>query len=119
MDQSEVAMDEIVHAGRRDPQDGVPGEQSRELARLSCKTRLAVDAGGAKWLTRRLSVPEDKICAWMSHARLHGVNVLRPSRSTSSAHFKPQVLSRQDREQRPNCQITAIDDIRIPSQVVA
>ncbi len=110
MDQSEVAMDEIVHAARRDPQDGVPGEQSRELARLSCETRLAADAGGAKWLTRRLSVPEEKMCAWVSHARLHGVDVLcclvKIASSAPTAKLRRSMTSAFPARLSPDAEIT-------------
>lgn len=74
--------------------------------------------GGAKLLARRWSVPEEKIRAWVSHYRLHGVDGLRPKRSTYSAQFKLQVLSHQDREQLSSRQVAAIYDIRNPNQVV-
>lgn len=48
---------------------------------------------------RQWSVPEEKIRTWVSHYRPHGINGLRPKRSTYSAQFKLQVLSQQDREQ--------------------
>ena len=74
--------------------------------------------GGAKLLARRWSVPEEKIRTWVSHYRLHGVDGLRPKRSTYSAQFKLQVLSHQDREQISSRQVAAIYDIRNPNQVV-
>ena len=74
--------------------------------------------GGAKLLARRWSVPEEKIRTWVSHYRLHGVDGLRPKRSTYSAQFKLQVLSHQDREQLSSRQVAAIYDIRNPNQVV-
>ena len=74
--------------------------------------------GGAKLLARRWSVPEEKIRTWVSHYRLHGVDGLRPKRSTYSAQFKLQVLSHQEREQLSSRQVAAIYDIRNPNQVV-
>ena len=74
--------------------------------------------GGAKLLARRWSVPEEKIRTWVSHYRLHGVDGLRPKRSTYSAQFKLQVLSHQDREQLSSRQVAAIYDIRNPNQIV-
>ncbi len=62
------------------------------------KSFLAGD-GGAKLLARQWSVPEEKIRTWVSHYRLHGIDGLRPKRSTYSAQFKLQVLSHQVREQ--------------------
>ena len=41
------------------------------------KSFLAGD-GGAKLLTRRWSVPEEKIRTWVSHYRLHGMDGLQP-----------------------------------------
>ncbi|WP_425466357.1 hypothetical protein [Pseudorhodoferax soli] len=63
-------------------------------------------------------MPEEKIRTWVSHYRLHGVDGLRPKRSTCSAQFKLQVLSYQDREQRSSRQVAAIYDIRNRNQVV-
>ena len=74
--------------------------------------------GGAKLLSRRWSVPEEKIRTWVSHYRLHGVDGLRPKRSAYSSAFKLQVLSHQDREQLSSRQVAAIYDIRNPNQVV-
>jgi transposase len=74
--------------------------------------------GGAKFLARRWSVPEEKIRTWVSHYRLHGSGGLRSKHSTYSAHFKLQVLSRQDREQLASRQVAAIYDIRNPNPVV-
>lgn len=74
--------------------------------------------GGGKLLARRWSVPEEKIRTWVSHYRLHGIDGLRPKRSTYSAQFKLQVLSHQDREQLSSRQVAAIYDIRNPNQVV-
>ena len=74
--------------------------------------------GGAKLLARRWSVPEEKIRTWVSHYRLHGIDGLRPKRSTYSAQFKLQVLSHQNREQLSSRQVAAIYDIRNPNQVV-
>ncbi|MBK7718892.1 MAG: transposase [Simplicispira sp.] len=54
----------------------------------------------------------------MSYYRLHGIDGLRPKRSTYSAQFKLQVLSHQDREQISSRQVAAIYDIRNPNQVV-
>ncbi|MBV7543923.1 hypothetical protein [Acidovorax sp. sic0104] len=54
----------------------------------------------------------------MSHYRLHGIDGLRPKRSTYSAQSKLQVLSHQDREQLSSRQVAAIYDIRNPNQVV-
>ncbi|HEY9194557.1 MAG TPA: transposase, partial [Methyloversatilis sp.] len=58
------------------------------------------------------------IRTWVSHYRLHGVDGLRPKRSTYSAQFKLKVLSHQDREQLSSRQVAAIYDIRNPNQVV-
>lgn len=74
--------------------------------------------GGAKLLARQWSVPEEKIRTWVSHYRLHGIDGLRPKRSTYTAQFKLQVLSHQDREQLSSRQVAAIYDIRNPNQVV-
>ncbi|RZS31544.1 transposase [Corticibacter populi] len=74
--------------------------------------------GGAKLLARRLAVPEEKIRTWVSHYRLHGIDGLRPKRSTYSAQFKLQVLTHQDREQLFSRQVAAIYGIRNPNQVV-
>ena len=81
------------------------------------KSFLAGD-GGAKLLARQWSVPEEKIRTWVSHYRLHGIDGLRPKRSTYSAQFKLQVLSHQDREQLSSRQVAAIYDIRNSNQVV-
>ena len=74
--------------------------------------------GGAKLLARQWSVPEEKIRTWVSHYRLHGIDALRPKRSTYSAKFKLEVLSHQDRERLSSRQVAAIYDIRNPNQVV-
>jgi len=74
--------------------------------------------GGAKLLARRWCVPEEKIRTWVSHYRLHGIDGLRPKRSTYSSEFKWQVLSHQDREQLSSRQVSAVYDIRNPNQVV-
>ena len=63
-------------------------------------------------------MPEEKIRTWVSHYRLHGIDGLRPKRSTYSAQFKLQVLSHQDREQLSSRQVAAIYDIRNSNQVV-
>jgi transposase len=54
----------------------------------------------------------------VSHYRLHGIDGLRPKRSTYSEQFKLKVLSHQDREQLSSRQVAAIYDIRNPNQVV-
>ncbi len=74
--------------------------------------------GGAKLLARQWSLPEEKIRTWVSHYRLHGIDGLRPKRSTYSAQFKLQVLSHQDREQLSSRQVAAVYDIRNSNQVV-
>ena len=74
--------------------------------------------GGAKLLARQWSVPEEKIRTWVSHYQLHGIDGLRPKRSTYSAEFKLQVLSHQDRKQLSSRQVAAVYDIRNPNQVV-
>lgn len=74
--------------------------------------------GGAKLLSRQLSVPEEKIRTWVSHYRLHGLDGLRPKRSAYSKQFKLQVLCHQDREQLSSRQVAAVYDIRNPNQVV-
>ena len=81
------------------------------------KSLLAGD-GGAKLLARQWSVPEEKIRTWVSHYLLHGIDALRPKRSTYSAKFKLEVLSHQDRERLSSRQVAAIYDIRNPNQVV-
>jgi transposase len=73
--------------------------------------------GGAKLLSRRWSVHEEKIRTWVSHYRLHGIDGLRPKRSVYSAQFKLQVLSHQEREQLSCRQVAAVYDIRNPNQV--
>jgi transposase len=62
--------------------------------------------------------PRRRVRTWVSHYRLHGIDGLRPKRSTYSAQFKLQVLSHQDREQLSSRQVAAIYDIRNPNQVV-
>ena len=74
--------------------------------------------GGAKLLARRWKVPEEKIRAWVSHYRLHGIDGLRPKRSAYSSEFKLQVLLHQDRERLSSRRVAAIYDIRNPNQVV-
>ena len=74
--------------------------------------------GGAKLLSRRWSVPEEKIRTWVSHYRLHGLDGLRPKRSPCGEQFKRQVLSHQDREQLSSRQVAAVYDIRNPNQLV-
>jgi transposase len=74
--------------------------------------------GGAKLLARQWSVPEEKIRTWVNHFRSHGIDGLRPKRSSYSEQFKLQVLSHQDREQLSSRQIAAIYDIRNPNQIV-
>jgi transposase len=78
----------------------------------------SVSAGevGVKISARRWSVPEQKVRKWVSHYRLHGVEGLRPKRSTYGAQFKLQVLSHRDRVQRSNRQVAAIYDIRPPER---
>ena len=73
---------------------------------------------GAKLLTRRSSLPEEKICTWVSHYRLHGIAGLRPKRSAYRVQFKLQGLSHQDRERLSSRQVAAIYDIRNSNQVV-
>ncbi|MDR6155587.1 transposase [Acidovorax delafieldii] len=86
--------------------------------KLKVVTSFLAGDGGAKLLARQWSVPEEKIRTWVSHYRLHGIDGLRPKRSTYSAQFKLQVLSHQDREQLSSRQVAAIYDIRNPNQVV-
>lgn len=74
--------------------------------------------GGAKLLARQWSVPEEKIRTWVNHFRSHGIDGLRPKRSSYSEQFKLQVLSHQDREQLSSRQVAAIYDIRNPNQIV-
>ncbi len=74
--------------------------------------------GGAKLLARRWSIPEEKVCTWVSHYRLHGIDGLRAKRSAYSAQFKFQVLAHQDREQLSSRQVAALYDIRNSNQVV-
>ena len=74
--------------------------------------------GGAKLLSRRWSVPEEKIRTWASHDRLHGLDGLRPKRSAYSEQSKLQALSHQDREQLSSRQVAAVYDIRNPNQLV-
>jgi transposase len=81
------------------------------------KSFLAGD-GGAKLLARKWSVPEEKIRTWVSHFRSHGIDGLRPKRSSYSEQFKLQVLSHQDREGLSSRQVAAVYDIRNPNQVV-
>jgi len=66
--------------------------------------------GGAKLLSRRWSVPEEKIRFWVSQYRLHGLDGLRPKRSAYSVQFKLQVLSRLDREQLSSRQVRIVCD---------
>ena len=66
---------------------------------------------GAKLLTRRWSVSEEKIRTWVSHYRLHGIDSLRPKRSVYSAQFKLQVLAHQEHEQLSSPQVAAIIEI--------
>lgn len=42
--------------------------------------------GGAKLLSRRWAVPEEKIRTWVSHYRLHGVAGLQSKRGAYTAH---------------------------------
>ena len=86
--------------------------------KLKVVKRFLAGEGGAKLLARQWSVPEEKIRTWVSHYRLHGIDGLRPKRSTYSAQFKLQVLSHQDREQLSCRQVAAIYDIRNSNQVV-
>ena len=86
--------------------------------KLKVVTSFLAGDGGAKLLARQWSVPEEKIRTWVSHYRLHGIDGLRPKRSTYSAQFKLQVLSHQDREQLSSRRVAAIYDIRNPNQVV-
>lgn len=70
-------------------------------------------------LARQWSVPEDKIRTWVNHFRSHGIDGLRPKRSSYSEQFDGlQVLSHQDREKLSSRQVAAIYDIRNPNQVV-
>jgi transposase len=81
------------------------------LSEQAQSTRVAdilAAEGGAKLLSRRWSVPEEKIRTWVSHYRLHGVAGLQPKRGAYTAHFKLHVLSHQDREQLSSRQIAAI-----------
>lgn len=66
--------------------------------KLKVVKSFLVGDGGAKLLTRKWSVPEEKIRTWVSHYRLHGVDELRPRRSRYGAQFKLHALSHQDRE---------------------
>ena len=74
--------------------------------------------GGAKLLARRWSVSEERIRTWVSHYRLHGIDVLSSKRSAYSSEFKLQVLSHQDREQLSSRKVAAIYDILNLNQVV-
>lgn len=73
--------------------------------------------GGAKLLSCKYEVPEEKIRTWVSRYRYHGVDGLRPKRGSYSAGFKLEVLHRQEREQLSCRQIAALYDIRNPNQV--
>lgn len=86
--------------------------------KLEVVQSLLAGEGGAKLLPRRWSVPEERIRAWVSHYRLHGIDRLRPKRRAYSAQFKEQVLAHQDREQISSRQVAALYDIRNPNQIV-
>lgn len=73
--------------------------------------------GGAKLLGRKYEVPEEKVRTWVGRYRCHGVDGLRPKRSSYSADFKLEVLYRQEREQLSCRQIAILYDIRNPNQV--
>ena len=74
--------------------------------------------GGTNLLAWQWSVNEEKICYWLIHYRLHGIDGLRPKRSKYSAQFKLQVLSHQDRELLSSRQVSTVYNIRNPNQVV-
>lgn len=93
-------------------------QKYRTEFKLEVVQSLLAGEGGAKLLARRWSLPEEKIHTWVSRYRPHGVDGLRPKRSTYSAQFKLQVLSHQDRERLSSCEIAAIYDIRNANQVV-
>ena len=101
-----------------DKLQGVPWRSTRQSSSSKVVKSFLAGEGGAKLLARRWSVPEEKIRTWVSHYRLHGIAGLRPKRGSSTAHFKLQVLSHQDREQLSSRQVAAIYDIRNPNQVV-
>lgn len=86
--------------------------------KLKIVERFLAGEGGPKLLSRRWSVPEEKVRTWVSHYRLHGIAGLQPKRSAYTADFKLQVLAHQDREQLSYRQVAAIYDIRNPNQVV-
>ena len=93
-------------------------EKYKTEFKLKVVNSFLAGEGGAKLLSRRWSVPEEKIRTWVSHYRLHGLDGLRPKRSAYSEQFKLQVLSHQDREQLSSRQVAAVYDIRNPNQVV-
>jgi transposase len=94
-------------------------EKYKSEFKLQVVTSFLSGKGGAKLLARRYRVLAEKVRTWVSRYRLHGIDGLRPKRSTYSAEFKQQVLSHQDREQLSSRRVSAIYDIRNPYQVVA
>lgn len=74
--------------------------------------------GQHKRLAKEYGIPEEKVRTWASRYQFHGLNGLKPKRSSYSAQFKLDVLYRQEREQLSSRQVAAIYDIRNPNQVV-
>ena len=74
-------------------------EKYKNEFKLKVVKSFMAGEGGAKLLSRRWSVPEEKIRTWASHDCLHGLDGLRPKRSAYRERSKLQALSHQDREQ--------------------
>lgn len=51
--------------------------------KLEVVQRFMAGKGNDKLRTRRWQVPKEQIRTWVSHYRLHGVDPLRPQRSSS------------------------------------
>lgn len=86
--------------------------------KLKVVQRLLSEGGGHKRLAKEYGIPEEKIRTWASRYQFHGLNGLKPKRSSYSAQFKLNVLYRQEREQLSSRQVAAIYDIRNSNQVV-
>ena len=71
-----------------------------------------LERGGIKLLGHKYEVLEEKVRTWVSRYRSHGVDGLRPKRSSYIAGFKLEVLYRQEREQQ-SCRHDC-DTIRYP-----
>lgn len=60
--------------------------------KLKVVQRLLSEGVGHRHLAKEYGIPEEKIHTWANRYQFHGLNGLKPKRSSYSAQFKLDVL---------------------------